>query len=34
MSPAFEWIPVLICAGLAVACLLPLLFMKDFHDYH
>ena len=29
MSPAFEWIPIIICAGLVVACFLPLLFMKD-----
>ena len=29
MSPAFEWIPVLICVGLAGACILPLFFMKD-----
>ena len=29
MSPAFEWIPVFICVGLLVACILPLFFMKD-----
>lgn len=29
MSPAFEWIPVIICVGLLVACILPLFFMKD-----
>lgn len=29
MSPAFEWIPVLICVGLIVACIAPLFFMKD-----
>ena len=29
MSPAFEWIPVLVCVGLVVACALPLFFMKD-----
>ena len=29
MSPAFEWIPVLVCVGLFMACTLPLLFMKD-----
>lgn len=29
MSPAFEWIPVLICVGLLVACAVPIFFMKD-----
>ena len=29
MSPAFEWVPFLICVGLTLACLLPLLTMKD-----
>ena len=29
MSPAFELIPVLVCVGLIVACILPLIFMKD-----
>lgn len=29
MSPAFEWIPVIICVGLIMACTLPLFFMKD-----
>ena len=29
MSPAFEWIPVFICAGLLVACAVPIFFMKD-----
>jgi len=29
MSPAFEWIPVLVCVGLIVACILPLIIMKD-----
>ena len=29
MSPAFEWIPVLVCVGLIVACTAPLFFMKD-----
>lgn len=29
MSPAFEWIPFLICVGLTMACILPLLTMKD-----
>lgn len=29
MSPAFEWIPVLVCVGLLVACILPLIFMKE-----
>lgn len=29
MSPAFEWIPFLICVGLTLACFLPLLTMKD-----
>ena len=29
MSPAFEWIPVIICVGLIVACTAPLFFMKD-----
>ncbi len=34
MSPAFEWIPFLICVGLTLACALPLLFLKDWHAYH
>jgi hypothetical protein len=29
MAPAFEWIPFLICVGLTLACILPLIFMKD-----
>ena len=29
MSPAFEWIPVIVCVGLFVACTLPLFFMKE-----
>ena len=29
MSPAFEWLPVLVCVGLIVACIIPLIFMKD-----
>lgn len=29
MAPAFEWIPFLICAGLIVACILPIIFMKE-----
>lgn len=29
MSPAFEWIPIIICVGLIVACTAPLFFMKD-----
>lgn len=29
MSPAFEWAPFLICVGLILACILPLLTMKD-----
>lgn len=29
MNTAFEWIPVLVCVGLAVACILPLIFMKE-----
>ena len=29
MSPAFEWIHVLVCVGLIVACTAPLFFMKD-----
>lgn len=29
MSPAFEWIPVIVCVGLTVACIAPLFFMKD-----
>lgn len=28
MSPAFEWIPVLTCVGLILACIAPLFFMK------
>lgn len=27
--PALEWIPVLVCVGLIVACILPLIFMKE-----
>lgn len=29
MSPAFAWIPVFICVGLFMACILPIFFMKD-----
>ena len=29
MSPAFEWIPVIVCVGLFMACTLPLFSMKD-----
>lgn len=29
MSPAFEWAPFLICVGLTMACIIPLLTMKD-----
>ncbi len=29
MSPAFEWIPVIVCVGLFMACTLLLFFMKD-----
>lgn len=29
MTPAFEWLPVLVCVGLVVACILPLTIMKD-----
>ncbi len=29
MSPAFEWIPVIVCVGLFMACTIPLFFMKD-----
>lgn len=29
MSPAFEWIPIIICVGLIVACVAPLFFIKD-----
>lgn len=29
MSPAFEWAPFLLCVGLTLACILPLLTMKD-----
>lgn len=29
MSPAFELIPVLVCVGLFLACIIPLIFMKD-----
>ena len=29
MSPAFEWIPVLVCGGLFMACILPIFFIKD-----
>ena len=29
MAPAFEWIPFLICVGLILACVIPLIFMKD-----
>lgn len=29
MNTAFEWIPVLVCVGLLLACILPLVFMKE-----
>lgn len=29
MTPAFEWLPVLVCVGLTVACILPLIIMKE-----
>ena len=29
MAPAFEWIPFLICVGLILACVIPLIFMKE-----
>ena len=29
MNTAFEWIPVLVCVGLLLACILPLIFVKD-----
>ena len=29
MNTAFEWAPFLICAGLILACILPLIIMKD-----
>ena len=29
MAPAFEWLPFLICVGLILACVIPLIFMKD-----
>ena len=29
MNTAFEWIPVIVCVGLVVACILPLFFMKE-----
>lgn len=29
MSPAFAWIPVLVCVGLILACIIPLIFMKE-----
>lgn len=29
MSPAFEWIPVLVCVGLVLACVIPVIFLKD-----
>ena len=29
MSPAFEWIPILVCVGLFMVCTIPLFFMKD-----
>ena len=29
MSPAFEWVPFLICVGLVAACAVPLFFFKD-----
>ena len=29
MSPAFEWIPVLVCVGLIGACIIPITIMKD-----
>lgn len=29
MNTAFDWIPVLVCVGLFMACILPLIFMKE-----
>lgn len=29
MNTAFEWIPVLVCVGLFLACILPLIFMQE-----
>ena len=29
MTTAFEWFPVLVCVGLIVACILPIIFMKE-----
>lgn len=29
MSPAFEWVPFFVPVGLALACVIPLIFMKD-----
>ena len=29
MSPAFEWVPFLICVALVVTCAAPLFFFKD-----
>lgn len=29
MSPAFEWAPFLICVGLTLACIIPIIFMKE-----
>ena len=29
MNTAFEWIPVLVCVGLFLACILPLIFYFD-----
>ena len=29
MNTAFEWFPVLVCVGLFLACILPLIFMKE-----
>ena len=29
MNTAFEWIPVLVCVGLIVACIIPIIFMKE-----
>ena len=29
MPQAFELIPVLVCVGLLLACIIPLIFMKE-----
>lgn len=29
MTAAFEWIPVLVCVGLLLACIIPIIFVKD-----